>query len=50
MEDKQFYTDTMDAIDELMAGVKYIVCDIGRLNEVLIELRKRMNKANKTTT
>ena len=47
MEDKQFYTDTFDAIDELMHGIKYIACDIGRLNEVLIELRKRRDNANK---
>ena len=41
MTDKEFYKQLDDTIDELMAGVPKIVCDIGRLNDILIELHTR---------
>lgn len=41
MNDKEFYNKLDKVFDELMQGIKYIACDVGLLNEVLIELRKR---------
>lgn len=41
MDDKTFYDNLDKVINELMQGIKYIVCDIGLLNDTLIELRKR---------
>lgn len=44
MEDKIFYEELDFTINELMQGIRYIACDIGRLNEVLIELHKRQRE------
>jgi len=41
MTDKEFYEQLDATIVEMMKGVPNIVCDIGRLNDVLIELHKR---------
>lgn len=41
MTDKEFYDNLDKVIVELMQGIRYITCDIGLLNDVLIELRKR---------
>lgn len=41
MTDKEFYNNLDKVIVELMQGIKHIACDIGLLNDTLIELRKR---------
>ena len=47
MNDKEFYAKLDATITELMKGVPKIVCDIGRLNDVCMEITKRKVEANK---
>lgn len=45
MTDKEFYEALDRQISNLMEGAKYIALqDIGELNDVLIELHKRMRE------
>lgn len=46
MNDVEFYNNLDELVKQLIKGVPHIVCDIGLLNEVCIEITKRRKKCS----